>query len=172
LPELKLLSAKYDVVVMSELIEHLPNPLPYVEDVLRILRPGGVLYLTTPNYGSLQRRLGGPEQVVFPPDHLWGHSRRSVCRLLAQTGFTRANVWSSGLNPWFILHTLRSVNRPITLSPAEDTATYNALITRSNALRSAAQTNPWVSLLRTTANVCMRLAGTGDTLKALAVKAR
>lgn len=48
----------YDLVICSEVIEHLPNsPKPLLEDIHRILRKGGWLILTTPNYVSLVRRI-------------------------------------------------------------------------------------------------------------------
>ena len=38
-----------DFVVSSECIEHTPDPRRAVREMLRVLRPGGVLFLTTPN---------------------------------------------------------------------------------------------------------------------------
>jgi hypothetical protein len=41
----------FDVVVLSEVIEHLPiHPVDVLARVLRLLAPGGALYLTTPNF--------------------------------------------------------------------------------------------------------------------------
>ena len=48
--------ARFDVVVSMDVIEHLPNPLPWLEDALRVLKPGGSLFLTTPNYASRSLR--------------------------------------------------------------------------------------------------------------------
>lgn len=44
----------FDVVVSCETIEHVPHPARAVAELARVLRPGGVLLLTTPNYLSLQ----------------------------------------------------------------------------------------------------------------------
>jgi len=43
----------FDLVVSMDVIEHVPEPLPWLRDVMRVLRPGGLLFLTTPNYASL-----------------------------------------------------------------------------------------------------------------------
>ncbi len=43
----------FDAVVSCETIEHVPDPAKAVREVARVLRPGGVLFLTTPNYMSL-----------------------------------------------------------------------------------------------------------------------
>ena len=42
-------TASVDFVVSSECIEHTPDPPQAIAEMLRILKPGGVLFLTTPN---------------------------------------------------------------------------------------------------------------------------
>jgi ubiquinone/menaquinone biosynthesis C-methylase UbiE len=42
--------AFFDIVISCETIEHLPDPLKGVREFHRVTRPGGVLFLTTPNY--------------------------------------------------------------------------------------------------------------------------
>jgi len=46
---LPLRSAAFDMVVSFQVIEHLEDPVPYLETIARLLRPGGVAILTTPN---------------------------------------------------------------------------------------------------------------------------
>jgi ubiquinone/menaquinone biosynthesis C-methylase UbiE len=49
---LPLESASFNWVLLSEVIEHLADPLVLVNEIYRVLKPGGFLYLTTPNYAS------------------------------------------------------------------------------------------------------------------------
>jgi ubiquinone/menaquinone biosynthesis C-methylase UbiE len=42
--------ATFDVIVSSETIEHLVDPAAALREMARVCRPGGTLYLTTPNY--------------------------------------------------------------------------------------------------------------------------
>lgn len=48
----------FDAVIFSEVIEHLNiNPLPVLQEINRILKPDGILYITTPNQVRLFNRI-------------------------------------------------------------------------------------------------------------------
>jgi SAM-dependent methyltransferase len=79
---------RYDVVYCAEVIEHLPEVVPFVEALAALTRPGGVLYLTTPDAGHLavpRDFLSWPE--VKPPEHLRWFSKANLRRLFAAHGF-------------------------------------------------------------------------------------
>ncbi|VVE56290.1 methyltransferase [Pandoraea communis] len=50
-------SDSVDTVILQEVIEHLPNHLSALQEICRILKPGGELFLTTPNRSSLASKL-------------------------------------------------------------------------------------------------------------------
>ena len=52
------LDESFDLVVLTEVIEHLENHRAAISDLARVLRPGGHLILTTPNIMRLDSRLG------------------------------------------------------------------------------------------------------------------
>jgi 2-polyprenyl-3-methyl-5-hydroxy-6-metoxy-1,4-benzoquinol methylase len=47
--ETKPFIAKYDLIFAIEVIEHVPNPLDTLQEIRSLLRPGGILFLTTGN---------------------------------------------------------------------------------------------------------------------------
>jgi uncharacterized protein YndB with AHSA1/START domain len=49
--------ASFELVHCGDGIEHLESPIRALRELARVLAPGGSLLLTTPNYGSLERRL-------------------------------------------------------------------------------------------------------------------
>jgi SAM-dependent methyltransferase len=98
-------SGSVDVVMMSELIEHLVDTDSALDEVLRVLRPGGSLLLSTPNLAawynrglvalgvqpifsevSLRGVYGRPGHVVAGHLHLF--TRGALVGLLAARGFT------------------------------------------------------------------------------------
>jgi ubiquinone/menaquinone biosynthesis C-methylase UbiE len=46
-------SNSFDMIVSCETIEHLPDPSVALREMARVARPGGLLFLTTPNYFNL-----------------------------------------------------------------------------------------------------------------------
>jgi 2-polyprenyl-3-methyl-5-hydroxy-6-metoxy-1,4-benzoquinol methylase len=49
--------ASFDVLVLWHVLEHLEDPIAMLREVNRILRPGGILAVAVPNFGSFQARL-------------------------------------------------------------------------------------------------------------------
>jgi len=47
---------QYDVVVSIEVLEHIENHVRFIRELMRVLKPGGMIILTTPNILSLPSR--------------------------------------------------------------------------------------------------------------------
>ena len=61
----------YNVVVMSHVIEHVPDPQSLLRECWRLLRPGGRLVMITPNSRALSHRLFSRYWMPLdPPRHL------------------------------------------------------------------------------------------------------
>ena len=108
-PGLPLAAAAADVVLLSEVIEHLVDPDGALEECGRILRPGGLLVVSTPNLAAWYNRvlLAAGVQPVFsevslravygrPGTEVVGHlrlfTRRALVGLLEARGFTEVRV--------------------------------------------------------------------------------
>ncbi|HEU4760474.1 MAG TPA: class I SAM-dependent methyltransferase [Dehalococcoidia bacterium] len=86
---------RFDLILMSHVIEHVPQPTASVRAAYRLLKPGGVLALYMPNAGGIQARhdFGTWEWKVFP-DHLYYFSPVTLRLLLTKCGFDVEEVWS------------------------------------------------------------------------------
>ena len=100
-------SALFDLVHASHLIEHLNSPASFLDEVARILAPGGLIVLTTPNVDGFQARLLGPRWRSAIYDHLYLFSLRTLRELLEAKGFVVVRSatwggWARGLRPAII----------------------------------------------------------------------
>lgn len=61
-----------DVVVLLDVIEHLPDPKAALEAAVSKLRPDGLLLITTGDFSSLCAKMMGRHwRLMTPPQHLW-----------------------------------------------------------------------------------------------------
>jgi len=87
--ELALPDESFDAVAMLEVIEHLWDPRRALAAIRKILRPGGLLVLTTPNFNAFSRLvLGDQWAVISPREHLYYFTAATLDRLLVESGFT------------------------------------------------------------------------------------
>ena len=87
----------YDAIVMKEVIEHLPNPRLALEKIYKALKKGGLLFMTTGNYGSPERKLKGKNWFYFMPEgHIYIFSNRTMKKYLNEIGFSNVNVTNQG----------------------------------------------------------------------------
>jgi len=98
-------AAHFDVVVASEVLEHLVDVRSLLKEVVRILRPGGLFWASTPHARGLSFRLLQLEwSVVCPPHHLQLFSVAGMRTLLQTAGFQQISFATHGFNPYEVLH--------------------------------------------------------------------
>jgi 2-polyprenyl-3-methyl-5-hydroxy-6-metoxy-1,4-benzoquinol methylase len=98
LEEAQFPGGRFGVVHFSHLIEHVPDPRGFLGEVRRVLAPGGFAVITTPNIDGFQARLFGSAWRSAIADHLILFSKKTLVRLLQETGFEiRQSVTWGGL---------------------------------------------------------------------------
>ena len=87
-----------DVVMASETIEHVPSPIAFVRTLRAMLRPGGLLVLTTPNGDDItpDASPGVIVSLLSPTLHLVIQSAASFTDLLRRAGFAHVDVQADG----------------------------------------------------------------------------
>lgn len=76
----------FAAVSMIDLLEHTRNPRQVIEKAVRLLAPGGVLLIVTPDTDSLSRRIAGRRWPHYKSEHLYYFNRASLRQLVAGSG--------------------------------------------------------------------------------------
>ena len=85
--QLSLSTEEFDAVVMSHVIEHVPDPRLLLSECARLLRPGGRAVMVTPNVNSISHWLFGRHwRGLEPPRHLHLFAAAPLRRLCREAG--------------------------------------------------------------------------------------
>jgi len=74
--------SRFDAVLMGDVIEHLADPLEMMRTVARILKPGGVVLVSTPDIAGWAGRL----LQVKPVEHIYYFNPTTISALLGKAG--------------------------------------------------------------------------------------
>jgi len=96
-----------DVVITTEVIEHIYNPRGFLRSCHELLKPGGTLIVTTPYHGYLKNlflaitgKLDQHFTVLWDHGHIKFWSRATLELALRETGFTPVEFTGSGRIPY------------------------------------------------------------------------
>ena len=156
---------RFDVIIMSELIEHVPSPQRFLKRAEELLEANGVLYLTTPNFGSLARRMLGETWSVIHPEHI-GYFERSTLRKMAseQTRLREIRIEARNIAPSTFVAWLRRRGTQSARTAVEvHRETRQGL---DQQLRRAVQRSRMLGASKDLLNHAISRAGLGDTLVA------
>lgn len=97
LSDLPFADQAFDSVICSEVIEHIAREQIDLSDMVRVLAPGGMLVLGTPDYGRWTwRALEGMYKKVFPQgyatEHINPYTRRELRQEIERLGLTVLDV--------------------------------------------------------------------------------
>lgn len=126
LPDTGLPDAHYEAATLSQVIEHVHDPLAALRDIHRILKPGSLLWVATPNANAAGHRRYGPDwRGLEPPRHLVLFSPEALQLALEKAGFTDIRFQPPGDTAVWFFEASRRVaegvppGTPVTLGAAE-----------------------------------------------------
>lgn len=155
-------AGSFDAVTMWDVIEHTLDPLGFISEAFRVLRPGGLLVIATPNYDSLSRRvLGVSWEAINPPRHLVIFTSKTLKEMVSRAGGRVAEIRTLDINP-FELMTAVTGKKGGHEGRVKNVSMVKRLFSRLPAL----------SYFRNGINVLLTLSKLGDVLELYAERAR
>jgi 2-polyprenyl-3-methyl-5-hydroxy-6-metoxy-1,4-benzoquinol methylase len=78
-------TGSFDLVTLFEVIEHVDDPGSFLARAAEVVKPGGLVYLTTPNFASLDRRILGGEWHAIHREHVTYFTPGTLAQLAERT---------------------------------------------------------------------------------------
>jgi SAM-dependent methyltransferase len=149
-----------DIIIWIEVIEHINDPVNELQKFYKLLRPGGVVYLTTPNFNSLSRLILKEKlNLISYPNHLAYYTKTSLRYLFEHNGFKKISIVNTGLSPGRVFSKLKKQSRH-ELSTSETQEL-------DEPLREKIESSAFLKFSKNVINAILNVSGTGDTLKGL-----
>jgi len=151
----------FDIITSFEVIEHINDPNEEMEKIRSLLRKGGLLYITTPNFNAIERLLlKGEYNVIVYPEHLSYYTPYTLNYLLKHHGFKKKSLQTTGVSLSRIISSREpgsnyNENRPV--SP----------LTTDERLRNSIEGNRLLIIAKHIFNRVLSIAKIGNSLKAL-----
>jgi 2-polyprenyl-3-methyl-5-hydroxy-6-metoxy-1,4-benzoquinol methylase len=97
------LNGQYDVVMAYQVIEHVEDPISFMESIMARLKPGGIIHLELPNQNSLTSKLRQISSklsydygFIQPPMHLRAFREKTIYRLFKNFNLDTKMVFTCG----------------------------------------------------------------------------
>jgi SAM-dependent methyltransferase len=87
--------ASFDVCALFDVLEHVRDPIGFLNKIHRILVPGGVLFLVLPSLDSWSARLMKNNWIEFRPEHFHYFNKETVQHALFKSGFREMRLSSN-----------------------------------------------------------------------------
>lgn len=151
---------EFDIITSFEVIEHINNPIDELTNFYKVLRKGGLVYLTTPNFNSLLRyRLKSEYNVICYPEHLSYYTPKTLKKLFTSVGFKTKKIKSTGIS-LTRLKTSKGVSKQSFISKESD----------DEKIRGQIEKKKHLQLLKFLVNRLLTIIGKGDALKGYFIK--
>lgn len=85
--------ADYDVVLLIQALEHVPDPVATLRELAGLTRPGGIVFIEVPHAGSLEMwRPRLRRHLLSLPAHLYHFTPETLARVVARAGLEQLEV--------------------------------------------------------------------------------
>jgi 2-polyprenyl-3-methyl-5-hydroxy-6-metoxy-1,4-benzoquinol methylase len=161
---------RYGVVTMVELVEHVADPRAFLVRAAELLEPGGGVYLTTPNFGALGRRLLGADWPAVGREHVNYFTPATLAALIETTPLDVVRLRTKNLSPSHVrmfVHRLRRRTTTETDTDVPNEFAGSPTAAPDYQLRERIEGSRALRLAKATVNRAVAATGTGETIEAV-----
>lgn len=153
-------SGFFDVITSFEVIEHINNPAEEVKKFNYLLRDGGTIYITTPNFDSISKNyLGNKWNVITYPEHLSYYTSKTLKFLFKQKGFKKLEIKTTGISISRIKVSKQLSNQKPVSSNSDD-----------EKIRLMTENKWYMKWIKNILNTILSIFKKGDTIKGYFIK--
>jgi SAM-dependent methyltransferase len=78
----------FDVVIANHVLEHIPDPAPFLIEIREVLKESGVFVVGLPNFGSVEAQLFKSRwRFLMPEQHYFQFDPSTLASVLTKNGF-------------------------------------------------------------------------------------
>jgi 2-polyprenyl-3-methyl-5-hydroxy-6-metoxy-1,4-benzoquinol methylase len=145
-----------DILTMFEVIEHVPQPIKFLQRAEQVVKPNGLIYLTTPNFNSIDRRVLGNNWNVFHTEHLTYFTPATLLKAIhANTKLEILHMETRNISQDLISHLTRR---------HKNTDDINLNCSTGHDFRSEIERSTLLSFLKRCVNRLLNITSTGSTI--------
>lgn len=150
----------FDIITSFEVLEHINNPVEELTNFNSLLRKGGLVYLTTPNFNSLLRyRLKAAYNVICYPEHLSYYSPKTLKKVFSKSGFSVKKIKTTGISLTRLKTSQGKSNQELISETSDD-----------EKMRNQFESKWYLKKMKALINWVLTLIGKGDSLKGYFIK--
>ncbi len=146
----------FDIVTSFEVMEHINNCNDELSAFHKLLRKGGIVYITTPNWNSISRDiLKSKWSVIEYPEHPCYYTKNTLKSLFLRNNFKLLEITTTGIS----INRIRSSSSNILRTPASNNL--------DEVLRQTIENRLIFRWLKLAINAILNLTGKGDSIKGM-----
>lgn len=162
-----IIDAKIDLIVLTEAIEHINDINEFLRHANSLLNRDGLIYITTPNYNSLERIIMRSSWgMIKPPEHLSYFTPATIDKAMTQNGFEKVYVITENIS---IFRIIEFINRKFTNKSSKNVNSASKLSPQriSDKMQNATNASSLLKKLKKIINFILNTLNCGSSLKAV-----
>jgi 2-polyprenyl-3-methyl-5-hydroxy-6-metoxy-1,4-benzoquinol methylase len=155
---------KFDLIIFTEAIEHINDVEKFLNNAYELLNQGGLIYITTPNFNSLERLIMGKKWgMVIPPEHLSYFTTSTLHKIMTKSKFLKVFSKTENIS---IYRVIEFINNYLHFFKNKKSSN-NSPQEISDRLQKASSDSALLKLFKNIVNFVLKSFNLGSSLKAL-----